>query len=255
MKRFFCPAKINLFLSIKGRDERNYHLVDTVLYRTNTLKDELRLEPSEKLSVSLQGFGLENLPMEDNLVTRAVRLLEQETGRTFSYKIHIQKEIPPGSGLGGGSSNAATILQVLNEEEHLGISSEQLQKWGAKLGVDIPFFLTNTELALGTHYGEEISPLGSLPKEIHYQIFFRSVPQNTAEAYRQWDEKGLQTKGDLPAFLEALKTQNAALLLSYFSNDFEQIFPLDEVETKPGEYAVLTGSGSAYVKFWLSNPV
>lgn len=226
MPKILAPAKVNLFLAILGKDESGYHLLDTVFARVPELADVLEIEPAKELTFECSAF-----PGEDNTVMKALHLLEQKTGRRFTYKIRLIKNIPPQSGLGGGSSDAAAILLYLNETEELGLTREELMELGAQIGMDVPFFLSGYSLARGTHYGEILTPLPPLPSGTKIEIGFTTIPISTKEAFAEWDKRGLTSNA--PAYSPDI-----------LHNDFEQIFP-DLSFKKPN--TVLTGSGGAYI--------
>ncbi len=225
MTRILAPAKVNLYLAILGKDESGYHLLDTVFARVHELADVLEIEPAKELT-----FECSALPGEENTVLRALRLLEQKTGRRFTYKIRLIKNIPLQSGLGGGSSDAASLLLYLNETERLGLTPVELIQLGVQIGMDVPFFLCGYEVARGTHYGEILTPLPPLPSETKIEIGFTTIPISTKEAFVEWDRRGL--KSNAPTYSPGI-----------LHNDFEQVFP-DLSFKKPN--TVLSGSGGAY---------
>jgi 4-diphosphocytidyl-2-C-methyl-D-erythritol kinase len=243
MSALQCPAKVNLFLAIRGKDASGYHEIETVLARVPELFDELVLEPAEKFE-----FHCDTLPAEKNSVVQAHRLLEEKTGRPLHYKITLHKNIPPRSGLGGAASDAAALLLYMNEVESLGLTSEELNEIGAKIGMDVPFFLSGHEVALGTHYGERISPLTPLPQNLHIVIEFTGHDVSTPEAYAHWDEaQEAKTPAapHLKDFLTALKKGLSEEIQAQLYNDFEKITP------ECGPYSPqrhLTGSGGAVFK-------
>lgn len=134
-----APAKLNLTLRVLGKREDGFHELDTLMVRLPGLADELEFEPAGEFSLEVQ--GAEVGPVEANLVTRAVRLYEQRTGRVCSYRVTLRKRIPAGAGLGGGSSDAAATLRVLDEMGGVSLPAEELSGLAAELGSDVPFFL------------------------------------------------------------------------------------------------------------------
>ncbi len=134
-----APAKINLMLHIIGQREDGYHLLQTVFQFVN-LCDELAFFSIEDDSVSLVN-SIDGILESDNLVIRAALLLKNETQCKKGVRIEIKKNIPMGGGLGGGSSDAATTLVVLNELWNLNLSKETLLKLALQLGADVPVFV------------------------------------------------------------------------------------------------------------------
>jgi 4-diphosphocytidyl-2-C-methyl-D-erythritol kinase len=143
--QYFSPAKVNLSLAVSGVRADGFHDLDSVVTLVS-LGDDIYLERAEQgvsLTISGEGVEVSALPtdLEQNLAVRAVRLLEAEVGYALPTAIRIVKRIPLGGGLGGGSSNAATVLKGVNELWNLGLSVERLCELGAELGSDVALFL------------------------------------------------------------------------------------------------------------------
>ncbi|MDQ5887116.1 MAG: 4-diphosphocytidyl-2-C-methyl-D-erythritol kinase [Pseudomonadota bacterium] len=134
-----APAKLNLFLHVTGRRADGYHLLQTVfrfIDFADTLHFGLRTDAEIRHLNPLPG-----VPADSDLTVRAARLLQAETGCSFGVDIRIDKHLPMGGGLGGGSSDAATTLIALNRMWQLGLSRERLQQLGLSLGADVPVFV------------------------------------------------------------------------------------------------------------------
>jgi len=154
-----APAKINLFLHVCGRREDGYHELQT-LFQLLDWGDEVYIEPREEAAVSKAGPGY-GVAEDDDLAVRAARLLQRESGCRSGAEIRVRKNIPAGSGMGGGSSDAATVLLVLNELWGCGLNHEELAALGATLGADVPVFVRgNTALATGIGERLEAVTLG-----------------------------------------------------------------------------------------------
>jgi 4-diphosphocytidyl-2-C-methyl-D-erythritol kinase len=134
-----APAKLNLFLHVVGRRDDGYHLLQT-LFRFIDLNDTLHFTLRDDGDVRRLN-ALQGVPPEQDLCVRAARLLQQETGCTLGVDIEVEKRIPMGGGLGGGSSDAATTLLALNKLWQLGLSRERLMALGLTLGADVPVFV------------------------------------------------------------------------------------------------------------------
>lgn len=134
-----APAKLNLFLHVVGRRADGYHLLQT-LFRFIDLNDTLHFTLREDGAVS-RVSALEGVPPEQDLCVRAARLLRQETGCRLGVEIAVEKRIPMGGGLGGGSSDAATTLLALNRLWQLGLPRQRLMQLGLQLGADVPVFV------------------------------------------------------------------------------------------------------------------
>lgn len=136
-----APAKTNLWLRILGKREDGYHEIDTRMVRLD-LADRLRLVLNPKGDgVSLRCDDPALPTDEENLVIKAVRVLERYLDRRFDIAIDLEKLIPSGAGLGGGSSDAAAVMRGLNTLAELGLSMDELATVGAKIGSDVPFFI------------------------------------------------------------------------------------------------------------------
>lgn len=173
-----APAKLNLFLHVIGRRADGYHLLQT-LFRFIDLNDTLHFTRREDGQVRRVN-ALEGVPEEQDLCVRAARLLQQETGCTLGVDILLEKHIPMGGGLGGGSSDAATTLLALNRLWGLGVSRERLMQLGLTLGADVPVFVFG-ENAFAEGVGEQLQAF-SLP-EAWYVVLFPPVHVPTAKIF------------------------------------------------------------------------
>lgn len=138
MIRVPSPAKLNLFLHITGRRENGYHELQTI-FQLIDLYDWMIFTPT--LDEQIEIDGLSEVRPEENLIYRAAQILKPHAKKYCGLHIKIEKNIPMGAGLGGGSSNAATTLIVLNQLWECGLNQEQLANYGVKLGADVPIFI------------------------------------------------------------------------------------------------------------------
>ncbi len=148
-----APAKLNLFLHVVGRRADGYHLLQT-LFRFIDFSDTLHFTLRED-GVVRRVNALEGVPQEQDLCVRAARLLQQECGCPLGADIVLEKRIPMGGGLGGGSSDAATTLLALNRLWRLGLPRERLMRIGLSLGADVPVFVFG-ENAFAEGVGEQL---------------------------------------------------------------------------------------------------
>ncbi|WP_243383739.1 4-(cytidine 5'-diphospho)-2-C-methyl-D-erythritol kinase [Geothrix alkalitolerans] len=163
-----APAKLNRFLAVLGRRADGFHeleLVTTVLEGVTELTDTLAGEPAQVLALEITGrTGLGLTADESNLVIKAWRLLEEAAKRPLPAVLRLEKRIPHGAGLGGGSSDAAAALRLGNRMFDLGLTDTVLLGLAARLGSDVPLFLLGgTVLGLGR--GERVFPLRPVPLE------------------------------------------------------------------------------------------
>lgn len=163
-----APAKLNRFLAVLGRRADGFHeleLVTTVLEGVSDLTDTLSAAPAGELSLTITGPMSEGLLAdESNLVIRAWRLLEDAARRPLPAALHLEKRIPHGAGLGGGSSDAAAALRLGNRLFDLDLPDAALLGMATRLGSDVPLFLLGgTVLGLGR--GERVFPLRPVPLE------------------------------------------------------------------------------------------
>lgn len=138
MIRVPAPAKLNLFLHITGRRDDGYHELQSI-FQLIDLYDWLEFSQSETPEISID--GLNSVDLEQNLIFKATQILKPYAKAYSGLNIRIEKNIPMGAGLGGGSSNAATTLIVVNQLWQCGLSIEQLAELGLKLGADVPVFV------------------------------------------------------------------------------------------------------------------
>jgi 4-diphosphocytidyl-2-C-methyl-D-erythritol kinase len=174
------PAKINLSLRLLGKRPDGYHEIDTVMAKLPGLADEITITPASEFSFTCSDAGLPT--DETNLVVKATKALTEKSGRPLAFHIHLEKRIPHGAGLGGGSSNAATTLLALNSQLESPLSSTDLHAVAAALGSDIPFFLY-AGAARCTGRGEIITAAPAPPS--HPIILFKpAFSVSTPDAYR-----------------------------------------------------------------------
>jgi 4-diphosphocytidyl-2-C-methyl-D-erythritol kinase len=162
-----APAKINRFLHIVGQRKDGYHLLQSV-FQLIDLHDDIYLTASADGLVH-RPTGAPNVPPEEDLVVRAAKLLQEYTHTNQGCTIQVEKRIPMGAGLGGGSSDAAATLWGLNELWNLKLSRQELMQLGVKLGADVPFFLFG-ENAFVEGIGELLQAV-SLPKSCFLLIY------------------------------------------------------------------------------------
>ena len=138
MIRVPAPSKLNLFLHITGRRENGYHELQSI-FQLIDLCDWLEFEPRTDQEIHIE--GLNSVDLSQNLIYKATQILKPYAQTATGLSIHLEKNIPMGAGLGGGSSDAATTLIVVNQLWQCGLNTEQLANLGVQLGADVPIFV------------------------------------------------------------------------------------------------------------------
>lgn len=186
-----APAKLNLFLHVVGRRDDGYHLLQTV-FRFLDFGDMLRCKPRTDGAI-VRVDPLPGVPPESDLVVRAALALRAATGSTTGVSLHLDKRLPMGGGLGGGSSDAATTLLALNRLWGTGLDSLQLQRIGLALGADVPIFV-HGHAAFAEGVGERFTDLVLPPA--WYLVLVPAVAVPTPEIFRS-----TRLRRDTPAIL------------------------------------------------------
>jgi 4-diphosphocytidyl-2-C-methyl-D-erythritol kinase len=245
-KSFTLPsfAKINLNLRVLGRRADGYHELRTV-FQTITLQDRLTFSALEEPRIELE-CDAPDVPSDDsNLVVRAAELLRESFGVRLGARIKLEKLIPAGGGLGGGSSNAAVALIGLARLWEIEATRDELCALGATLGADVPFFFTGGT-ALGTGRGTVVTPLTDAPRASLVVVAPR-VKVSTAEAYKALNAPAL-TKEIEPVNLlvSRAKSDFSGSLPSVLANDFEPVIFRRHPEIERARDALLqAGAGGA----------
>ena len=161
MTRVPSPAKLNLFLHITGRREDGYHELQSI-FQLIDLYDWLEFEVNDTTDIHIQ--GLNSVDLEQNLIYKATQILKPYAKQATGLNIAIEKHIPMGAGLGGGSSNAATTLIVVNQLWQCGLEIDQLAELGLQLGADVPIFVHGLN-AWAEGIGERLTFIDLAPKQ------------------------------------------------------------------------------------------
>ena len=173
-------AKINIFLRVLHRRDDGFHAIETLIAPI-TLYDSLKIEPASEFEFRCDEPSLAN---NDNLAVLAARAFFAETSREPKVRLTLQKRIPCGAGLGGGSSDAAATLRGLNRFFDVGLSDQKLTTLAAQLGSDVPFFLNET-VATCSGRGEIVTP-ASLPSSLNLLLLKPEFGVPSAWAYSRW---------------------------------------------------------------------
>lgn len=239
-----APAKVNWHLAVGKRRTDGYHPILSI-FQTCSLCDVLDIEVGEGPS-SICVTGLEGLcePGKSTLDKAAI-LWHEETGFNGSLKVKIRKNIPSQAGLGGGSSDAASLLLYLNSIADKPLDFPSLMKLGAKVGCDVPFFVSRAGAAVVTGLGENVRPIAPRTDLRGFIIVTDGQKVSTRTAYEALDNRETVLPFEDEEELE--KTYGMPVASWDFRNDFELVNTRPEIEVLPGEKLLLTGSGSCFV--------
>lgn len=238
-----APAKLNLFLHIVGRLPNGYHELQSVFVLID-LCDRINLKLTHDGQITRTGDVIGDI--EKDLCVRAAQLLKEKTGSNLGVSIHVEKKIPSGAGMGGGSSDAATTLMGLNRLWNLGLSKEKLMEIAPKLGADVPFFLLGTN-AWVEGIGEKLTPIDIPPTQ--FEVIWPGVHQGTPEIFSHKDLTRDTERVTITFFADALVKNEWS---RWGHNDLEPI--VRRVNPEVAKVLELlpdfrmTGSGSAVFK-------
>lgn len=244
----FPNAKINLGLNIVEKRLDGYHNLETVFYPVpieDALEVNIRNEGNGKLRLHQAGLEIEG-EAENNLVVKAYRLLDEKFNLP-PVDIHLYKRIPSGAGLGGGSSDAAYMLKLLNEKFDLKLADETLEEYAARLGADCAFFIRNAA-TYAEGIGNIFSPISLSLKGYQIVLIKPDIFVSTREAFAQIKPHRQQ----IP--LKEVIKQPIEDWREFMVNDFEEsVFPQfpaikeikEELYRQGAIYAAMTGSGSS----------
>lgn len=204
---FPAPAKLNLFLHVIGRRADGYHLLQSVFQLVDRC-DTVWIKPDESGNI-VRRNPLAGVPPETDLIWRAARLLQSHTGCSMGVTLDLDKRLPMGGGMGGGSSDAATVLLALNRLWGLNLSRKELMVIGLRLGADVPFFLFGCN-AFVEGIGEIMTPVPS--EDAWYVVLHPAVHVPTPDIFRD---------PDLTRNTPAIKVRDLAAATTH--NDLEAV--------------------------------
>ncbi len=233
------PAKLNLGLWVLGKRPDGYHEIVTV-FQTVDLFDEIRIEEGPLRVETSTG-----IPMEENLVYRGLLEFWRRTGICPEVSVYINKRIPEGAGLGGGSSNVAVVLRAVNEIFGRPLSEEELLDLVSSVSSDAPFFLKGGT-ALGRGRGEILEPLD--PLDLTFTLIVPDVSSSTGKVYSLLQERHFREPPDIGDLIKSLKEGKADLLENVLGDIASEVYPqigevrrfLETLGLKP----LVTGTGS-----------
>lgn len=242
----FPNAKINLGLNIVERRPDGYHNLETVFYPIMGLTDVLEIVPATTTRLHCYGRTVD-CPEEKNLVMKACRLMQREAG-VPEVDMHLYKHIPDGAGLGGGSSDAAHAMLMLNQMFGLGIGRERLAQMAATLGADCPFFIYNKPV-MATGIGDVFSPASVGLGGYTLLLVKPEVSVPTAVAYSRVSPQPSQSRLTQQLSLPVEQWQAAGVRNQFEPSVFAAYPQLAAIKSELARsgalYASMSGSGSS----------
>jgi len=245
-------AKVNIFLKIVGT-RGIYHEIKSRFILLDNLFDEMSLIP-KKSAEEFELYGDFGCKQEQNTIYKAYVSLceagyEKESKNLFGkYALHVEKNIPSFAGLGGGSSDAATFLHMVNEKANLNLSDKELAEIGLKVGADVPFFIYRYDSANVSGIGETVEEFKEIPLRV--EVFTPDIKCDTGEIYRAF-RKDYKTDLELADIMS--KTESRELLKKYSDIELNDLLkPALKVDKNLRNYRenswFFSGSGSSFFK-------
>ena len=244
-------AKLNLFLRVFGKEPDGFHHLETLFTRLD-LADTITARRIENRVVTLAVSGADLGPVESNLAFRAARAVLDSLRAPFGVELTLEKRIPAGAGLGGGSADAAATLLLVNQLAGNAVPRAELLQMAARLGADVPFCLSEASLAIAWGHGERLMILPALP-EAQVLLLHPPVSISTAEAYRWLDASRAQGFRRGAVLLDGSALSSWSDVARMAGNDFESVVFGHRPEVRAGFEALaktgpllcrMTGSGS-----------
>jgi 4-diphosphocytidyl-2-C-methyl-D-erythritol kinase len=266
-----APAKINLFLDVKGKRNDGYHELESIMHQIN-LVDRINIQVDDGITVKSSSPDIPD--DEDNLAYQAARLILEKYGQGEGAAIFIEKNIPVGAGLAGGSTDAAAVLKGLNILYNYNVAGEELAQLAAQIGSDVPFCLQGHPLVsindggssdreqtvlgascLAKGRGEILSPLPH--RIIPYMVLVKPEFQlSTAEVYKNFKLELLKSSPDIQAFIKAWQLYDIGAISKSCENVLETVSCVlkpeimsikEELEAMGALKAFMSGSGPAVI--------
>jgi len=247
-------AKVNIFLKITGHKD-GYHTLLSRFMRVDSLYDTIKFVPQECESFTIE--GCDGVARDSNTIYRAYRALNEATGDLdileffYHHKVVVDKRIPSQAGLGGGSSDAASFMRLVNDICNLKLSTEELSKIGSSIGADLPFFIYNCPSANVSGFGEIVEPFEE--ESIPLELYTPPIGCDTAMVYKRFRESFLPdikltsfVGWDSIGSMELLDRVGDPTLLNDLYLSAQKIYPALENYAKDGWY--FSGSGSTFFK-------
>lgn len=249
-----APSKVNLHLAVKDKKPDGCHNLESVFLAID-FGDTLNFEVSGRSSLVINLEGVKfAIPLEENIIFKAISLFKSVTGFDHGLRMTLEKRVPPGGGLGGGSSDAASTLLALNKISGAKLSEKKLMEMALSLGSDVPFFISQSAAAWVSGRGEYVKK-AKIPK-YHCVLVNPGFSSETSAAYKLLDECRAGS-GELSAAMsekECLKALSGKPETWPFKNDFLDVLPdshravyqkiIGKLTELGAGFASLSGSGS-----------
>ena len=250
--RIGAQAKLNLHLRVLAREESGFHAIETLFHRIDLADDLSVAITTGERTIDVKGG--ETGPAESNLAFRAARTYAAHAGWPAGFRIDLEKKIPVGAGLGGGSADAAAVLRALNSLAPRPIPKPGLLQLAASLGADVTFLAGDSVMALAWGRGERMLELSPLPRR-DILLMTPQFPVSTADAYR-WIDEDRAAGGatvNVPIAIDPVSLTTWESISGFARNDFEAAVIarhpmlegyLERLRRSRAVFAAMTGSGS-----------
>lgn len=247
--KVLSPAKINLYLNILGKYPSGFHKIESIAERIS-LFDEITITVAKHNDIKIY-CNKRNLANRENLCVKAARLLKEKYKINFGFDIHLRKRIPVGSGLGGGSSNAALTILAIDKLCRLNLNKNTLYKLGSSIGSDVNFFLAQSRFAVINGRGEKVLPIEG--KTLKHTVIWPNVSLATSRVYGSYRAKLTKFLNNVKILVYALKKGDNCLVRDNIFNALEnsalclclELSAAKNMLLRNGVFARVTGSGSA----------
>jgi len=252
-----APVKVNLHLAVKDKRPDGFHNLESVFLAVD-FGDTLHFQPNLENITEITVHGINfDIPMEKNIIFKAISLFKEKTGINQGFKVYVEKRIPLGGGLGGGSSDAAAALLALNKIADFPCSRETMLEMAASLGSDVPFFIHQTPAAWVTGRGEIIQPF-EIPN-LFLVLVSPGFPSDTAAAFRLLDaHRDTHTEISISSFSSVSFVPPCLREMKFekdgFFNDFLPVFLekekavynkiISQLQEQGAVFSSLSGAGS-----------
>lgn len=252
--RYHAHAKVNIFLKIVGV-RGAYHELLSRFVRVSTLYDELFFAPKKSTS-AFELVGDFGCALEDNTLYKVFLALQKHgftsevTALMQAYALHVNKKIPTGAGLGGGSSDAATFLVMLNDKANLGLTCKELMEIGSEVGADVAFFASGFSSANVSGIGEVVEAYDEETFDV--EVFTPPLACHTGKVYQTYREYFLQTMEE-PLARQMLLLPSQELLLGFSKEELNDLYApalklYPALKTYAQEGWFFSGSGSSFFR-------